>query len=385
LPWEASDSIDRSALRESVRLDWEEIATRLIVKIENGDLGSETVDKVLHLLFPIVEEGPPPDRTFNDLTPLQLRAVRALVHAMDQGKRVDPFSFFRWGLPSTKRELRNLAAGRPRTVVDMSLPLLGNPDNPREALVPGQLIAGQQIYHRNFGLGVVTEVAVCGNETKLTVQFDEEGEKYLGLPSDGSPINQTFTGRPQFGLRAMLWTLLAIGMTLAYLRRLETPAVFLDGTIAVAIAVVVGGVMGWIAGRTGDATYWSVIITTAAFLSVAAERAYGPTFPIAWSAVGTTAGVCCGLIAPGRLFWRMLAGGLIAGATMLVFSAIWATRSVEVYFDLLCAPIVGALVGLLIEIILWLERKSYAPRYITASWLLCAVIIGNLMVPWVRG
>jgi hypothetical protein len=79
----------------------------------------------------------------------------------------------------------------------------------------------------------------------------------------------------------------------------------------------------------------------------------------------------------------MLTGCLIAGVTMLLFSTARAGGTVEILFDLACAPFVGALVGLLIEIILWLERKRYAPRYITASWLLCAVIVGNLMVPFV--
>ncbi len=196
--------------------------------------------------------------------------------------------------------------------------------------------------------------------------------------------NETAIDRPQFGLRAILWTLLVIGMTLAYLRRLESPAVFLEGTVVVAMAVIVGGAIGWCAGRTGDATYWSVVITTAAFLSVAGERANGPLFSIAWSAVGTTAGSCCGLIPQNRLVWRMLTGCFVAGATMLVFSAALTAGTVEILFDLACAPLVGALVGLLIEVILWLERQSYAPRYITASWLLCAVIIGNLMVPFVH-
>ena len=79
----------------------------------------------------------------------------------------------------------------------------------------------------------------------------------------------------------------------------------------------------------------------------------------------------------------MLTGCLVAGATMLVFSTTLTAGTAEILFDLACAPVIGALVGLLIEIILWLERNRYAQRYITASWLLCAVIIGNLLVPLV--
>jgi hypothetical protein len=70
----------------------------------------------------------------------------------------------------------------------MRLPLLGHPENPRSALIPGTLKPGDKIHHRHFGLGVVAHVENCGRETKLIVRFDEEGEKFLGLPSDGSAI-----------------------------------------------------------------------------------------------------------------------------------------------------------------------------------------------------
>lgn len=177
----------------------------------------------------------------------------------------------------------------------------------------------------------------------------------------------------------MLWTLLVIGMTLAYLRRIGTPAVFLDATAVVVLAAVVGGGLGWCWGRTSDAVYWSLVITVAAFLSVASRRAYGPMYQFAWSAVGITTGACCGLLPHGRWVWRILTGASVAGATMLLFLFTFPVRNIETYFDVACAPIVGALVGLLIEIILWLESHNKIPRYITASWLLCAVILGNLI------
>ena len=195
------------------------------------------------------------------------------------------------------------------------------------------------------------------------------------------------THRPRFGLQAVLWTFLVIGMTLGYLRRLQSPEVFLEGLIILVIAAIVGATIGWGPRRVADTTYWSLVITTAAFLSVVGERSQGPMYAISWSAVGMAVGACCGLIGQGRLFKRMFTGFVVAGMTMLMWSATLLSAtlragSLELLFDLATAPVVGALVGLLIEIILWLEGKSYAPRYITASWLLCAVIIGNLLVPW---
>ena len=188
----------------------------------------------------------------------------------------------------------------------------------------------------------------------------------------------------QFGLRAIFWIVLVIGIALAYLRNIGPPRVILMGAIIVITAVIVGAVIGWCAGRVRNSMYWAVLISAAAFLSVAGERAYGPMFLIAWSAVGMSSGACCGCIAQGKLLRRMLVGSLSAAGTMLVFSAGLSSSAPEVLFDFACAPIVGALVGLLIEIILWLESEDFAPRYITASWLLCAVVIGNLLVPLIN-
>jgi hypothetical protein len=147
-----------------------------------------------------------------------------------------------------------------------------------------------------------------------------------------------------------------------------------------AIAAVLGSALGWCVGRVGDGAFWSVVITTAAFLSVAGDQDYGK---MAWPATGMTAGACSGLIAQRKLFLRMLSGAVVAGATMLACSAALHISTIDSLFNLACAPVVGALVGLLIEMISWLECQDYAPRYVTACWLLLAVIAGNLMVPWV--
>jgi hypothetical protein len=130
-----------------------------------------------------------------------------------------------------------------------------------------------------------------------------------------------------------------------------------------------------------DATFWAVVMTTAAYLSVVGDARFDPVFHFAWAAVGAATGACCGAIAPRQLFRRMLAGCFMAAAVMLVFVQVGSLH--DTTFDLFCAPVVGALVGLLIELILWIEHRSSMARYVTASWLLLAVIAGNLLVPLV--
>ena len=78
----------------------------------------------------------------------------------------------------------------------------------------------------------------------------------------------------------------------------------------------------------------------------------------------------------------MIAACLGGSAAMFIYFMLFSQRD-GLEFDLLAAPLVSALVGLLVELIVWVEQRSEIPRYVTASWLLCAVIIGNLMVPLV--
>ncbi|MDA1050043.1 MAG: hypothetical protein O3C40_06135 [Planctomycetota bacterium] len=181
----------------------------------------------------------------------------------------------------------------------------------------------------------------------------------------------------------MLWTTFAVALALGYLRQFDSPTVFASAAIVIATAVIVGGLIGWPVGRTGDATYWAVVIATAAFLSVAGDPAAPASFRYAWSAVGMLAGAACGAVAPRQVLRRAFFGAGAGGAAMLVCSMAMPVHDLESVFDLICAPIIGGLVAVLIELILWLERERYSPRYITASWLLCAVIVGNLLVPWV--
>ena len=145
--------------------------------------------------------------------------------------------------------------------------------------------------------------------------------------------------RPQFGLSALLWTVGVIGMTLAYLRRFDSPTVFPNAFAAVGASCLIGAAVGWWPRRMADATYWAIVITTAAYLSVIGDRRFDPTFHFAWAAVGAATGACCGAMAPNRLFRRMLAGGFAAAAIMLVFVQVGSLQ--DRTFDLFCAPVVA--------------------------------------------
>ncbi|MBP90305.1 MAG: hypothetical protein CMJ64_26970 [Planctomycetaceae bacterium] len=198
--------------------------------------------------------------------------------------------------------------------------------------------------------------------------------------TDENPRHEPARKLPQFGIAALLWTTFVIGFALSYLRTLGSADVFLNGILAIGIALVSGVAIGACFGRIADATYWSLMITAAAYLSVAADRAYGPIFHLAWASAGAASGSFSGAIPASRVRLQIVAASLASGVVMLLFAPALNTRP-DFVFDLVAAPIIGVLVAILVQLISWLERKSYTPRYVTASWLLLAVIVGNLLVP----
>ena len=186
---------------------------------------------------------------------------------------------------------------------------------------------------------------------------------------------------PRFGIAALMWSTLAIALALGYLRQFQSLALIATGGTVVIAAVFAGLVIGGPARRIADAMYWAAVVSTAAFLSVAGEAAVPNAFQFAWAFVGVGCGAVGGIFERKRLARRAAWCAIAGGSVMLAFVATSITHDVEALFDLVCAPVVGALVAVLIELILWIEEHHRLPRYITASWLLCAVIAGNLMVP----
>lgn len=103
-------------------------------------------------------------------------------------------------------------------------------------------------------------------------------------PAAPSPV------QPQFGLGAMLGCFVAVAMALAYLKRFGSIQVFQNGLIVLVLAVFVGMIVGSVIKRRGDVIFWSVIVSTAGYLSVVGETQFGVAFHFAWSAVGAMAG-----------------------------------------------------------------------------------------------
>jgi hypothetical protein len=187
------------------------------------------------------------------------------------------------------------------------------------------------------------------------------------------------SSRPQFGLGAIFGTIFALGLYFAYLRQIDAAAV-LYGCLAILMGLAVGSASGLATGHFVDGAYWASLCSALGYVATAGETTLGTEFRLAWAGVGTAAGAGANLVGRNRPFLRVFFAGLGAALVMgaylgIVHGTVFANR-----FDAVCAPIVGALIGVLIEILQFVEADRRLPRYTIATWLLCAVLAGNLAV-----
>ena len=181
---------------------------------------------------------------------------------------------------------------------------------------------------------------------------------------------------------AIFGMMFALGLYLAYLRQIDAAAAFY-GCLAVGLGAAVGGAGGLVAGRPVDATYWAALCAALGYVATAGEATEGIAFHFAWANVGAAAGTGAHLVGRHRPVLSVCAAGAAAGLAMLAYLWISHQSVLAEQFDAICAPIVGALIGVLIVILQYLEADRRLPRYTIATWLLCAVLVGNLAVDWI--
>ena len=196
-------------------------------------------------------------------------------------------------------------------------------------------------------------------------------------------MNKPGSTQNQFKLSALFWFTFAIGVGLAYLQRMDSPDIVIGGLLSLVIGLVLGGTIGLITGRLMDGLFWGTLIASFGYISVASDPIGRPNQRLVWAAVGAVAGALGSTIAPKNnlrsLAIAALAAGLGAGLVMWAYAAIEPEPYFDMKFDLFAAPIIGAIVAVFMRLILWLESQHQMPRYMTATWLLAVVIIGNLL------
>jgi hypothetical protein len=167
-------------------------------------------------------------------------------------------------------------------------------------------------------------------------------------------------------------------MYLAYLRQFSTDVGVL-GCVVLLLGLATGALVGLVFRRLVEPMYWSTMCAAFAMVSVAAAPGLSTEFRLSWCMVGAASGGACAAPAGRHPVFRVAAGVLVAGLVMGLFVLLIRDRAADNLFDALTAPIIGGLIGVLITIVHGLELDRRLPRYLIATWLLCAVLVGNLL------
>lgn len=193
---------------------------------------------------------------------------------------------------------------------------------------------------------------------------------------DSTPVNAT----RQFGIAALFWLTFIVGLGLAYLQQLEGRGILLGGIITIGMGLLTGGIVGWLSKKLADAIFWSTLVAAFGYICVCSESVgYSLNHRLAWSALGAITGAISASVLRQVWWLNLLLSALAAASVMGGFWYFSETRSADLFLDLVAAPMVGAGVSIFVWIQLTLESKRPIPRYMTATWLLVVVVVGNVI------
>ena len=201
----------------------------------------------------------------------------------------------------------------------------------------------------------------------------------------------TTSPKLQFGIPALFWGTFLVGLAVAYLQRLESSdggdslEILVGAIVAILIGLAVGAIIGKLTGKLGDAVFWSTLIAAFGYISTASDPIYVPYHRLAWAGVGAVSGAIASTMFLDKWWIRGLASAVGAGLVMILYYVLSDGNrgSTDLTFDLNTTPIIGFAVAGFVTAVMWLESKKSMPRYITATWLMVAVILGNVFSrPW---
>lgn len=169
-----------------------------------------------------------------------------------------------------------------------------------------------------------------------------------------------------------------IGLGVSYLQQQDHPLVLEGGLAAIAIGLVVGVIIGLPMGKLQDGVFWATLIAAFAYISVAKDPHFDFAHRLAWATMGAACGAVGSTVMPNRIWINALLCACFAELVFLIYFVVSGVNSFDFKVDLIGAPVIGIAVAFFLRAIMWLESKQKMPRYVTATWLMVAVIIGNV-------
>jgi hypothetical protein len=180
----------------------------------------------------------------------------------------------------------------------------------------------------------------------------------------------------QFGLQAFLWMFVVVAVFLSYIRTFNPADVAKFGLVAT-LALLLGGVIGLLAGRFSAAVFWAGIGVVGGYLAVVHTCLYHWSQEYAWPLMGGVVGATAAVCGDGNLRRRIGCCSLAWLVLVMIYDLSLFGVQRDLLADPLCAFIAGALFGLGVDLATRFEKWTSIPRHFFALGLVLLAIAGH--------
>lgn len=178
----------------------------------------------------------------------------------------------------------------------------------------------------------------------------------------------------QYSLRSLLVTTVTVSMVLAFVRMFGVEGFRLAAYVTL-LALLGGGLFGWLWGRLVETLTWSMVGGVLALFCVLSAGRLEPFQQTYWLDVGVITGALAGRLLTAsislRLGWGVVCW-LLCGLTLVIKSPFD-----DGWFDWLLTLPVAMGLQLLVEAVARLQAKYHTTLDMWAAGIVFAVIVGN--------
>lgn len=183
----------------------------------------------------------------------------------------------------------------------------------------------------------------------------------------------------QFTIRSLLWVMLTAAMVLAYVRPAAERLMSISLVCSLA-GVMLAIILGWAAGRIGQAIYWALLTLTLAMICLAGQPNVSADQVDAWSFLAIVIGAGAGASKTGNLHIKLPISAVVGTLVMLVM--VGRRLDLEDLGDVALALIVSCLVPILADLFVWARQRYRTSHGAWAAALVVALILGNWGANW---
>lgn len=190
--------------------------------------------------------------------------------------------------------------------------------------------------------------------------------------------------RAQFGIAAMFWVTFLIGLGISYLQRFDDPQVVAGGAISLAMAVVIGSAVGWLAQRLADSLFWATLISAFAYICVVSDPIFSANDRLIWAGIGAATGAVAATCYVNKPIINAILCAIVSGMIMMAYWWFSSGSNADRNLDVIVGPLIGTAVSVFVRLVSFLESRKKSPRYVTATWMLAVVIMANIYAQYSR-